>query len=221
MRFTDEIYARLDQASARTGMPVNSIVVAACLEWMQRHTPDHMSAQAGSLPLQPIAAAPRWATLRRALGQAPSGTQRRYPFGSFTRHAQELLVQASTEAQNLGHSYIGTEHLLLASFGDGFHSAHILAALAVKRGEVEDRVKAMLGRSESPLRRRMVPTSRVKKVIELGFRLAGDGERVGTHHILLAVSKEGEGVGALVLGELEASTAKIEREVASLKDPES
>ncbi|MFI4972744.1 MAG: hypothetical protein ACHP7H_08690, partial [Hyphomicrobiales bacterium] len=39
VRFTDEIFARLDQASARTGMPVNSIVIAACLEWMQRHTP--------------------------------------------------------------------------------------------------------------------------------------------------------------------------------------
>ena len=34
VRFTDEVYQRLDQASTRTGMPVNSIVVAACLELM-------------------------------------------------------------------------------------------------------------------------------------------------------------------------------------------
>ena len=40
IRFTDDVFARLDQASSWTGMPVNSIVVAACLEWMQRHSPD-------------------------------------------------------------------------------------------------------------------------------------------------------------------------------------
>jgi hypothetical protein len=214
------MYARLDQASARTGMPVNSIVIAACLEWMQRHTPDPAAPMQTGFGVA-IPAAPRWATLRRALGQVRVGAQQRYPFASFTEHARELLMQASTEAQNLGHSYIGTEHLLLASFGDGFHSARILAAIAVDRSQVDDRLKAMLGRGGEPLRRRMVPTSRVKKVIELAYQLVGDGERVGTHHILLALSKEGEGVAALVLGEVGASTAKIESEVASLKDPES
>ncbi|HET9781732.1 MAG TPA: Clp protease N-terminal domain-containing protein [Candidatus Dormibacteraeota bacterium] len=219
VRFTDEIYGRLDQASARTGMPVNSIVVAACLEWMQRHTPDPVvAAQAGTLPIVPLPAAPRWATLRRALGQVTSGAQRRYPFGSFTEHAQELLMQANTEAQSLGHSYIGTEHLLMASFGESFHSAAVLGALGVERKEVEARLR---GRNDTHLRRRMVPTSRVKKVVELAFRLAGDQQRVGTHHILLALSKEGEGFAAHVLNELGASPAKIEQEVAALKDPES
>ena len=38
VRFTDELYQRLDVASARTGLPVNSIVIAACLECLQGWT---------------------------------------------------------------------------------------------------------------------------------------------------------------------------------------
>jgi hypothetical protein len=220
VRFTDEMYARLDQASARTGMPVNSIVIAACLEWMQRHTPDP------AVPTQvgfglPIPQAPRWATLRRALGQVALGGQRRYPFASFTDHAQELLMQSNTEAQRLGHSFIGTEHLLLASFGDGFRSARVLAELGVKRNDVDERLQTALGRETGTLRRRIVPTSRVKKVIELAFQVAGEGNRVATDHILLALSQEGDGFAAHVLNDLGAPLPKIEQGVASLKDPES
>ncbi|HKC18346.1 MAG TPA: Clp protease N-terminal domain-containing protein [Candidatus Dormibacteraeota bacterium] len=199
---------------------MNSIVVAACLEWMQRHTPDPpFTAQAGFLP--PMPAAPRWATLRRALGQVTSVGLRHYPFASFTKHAQELLMQANTEAQSFGHSYIGTEHLLLASFGEDFHSARILTALGVVRSQVDERLKKALGPQQPSSRPRIVPTSRVKKVIELAFGLAGEGERVGTHHILLALSKEGGGIGAQVLDELGATLPKIEHEVEALKDPES
>src|SRR5436190_1419365 len=78
VRFTDEVYQRLDQASARTGMPVNSIVVAACLEWMQRHTPEQGWQPAGPIGMA-LAAAPRWSTIRRAMRQA-GRAPRMYPF---------------------------------------------------------------------------------------------------------------------------------------------
>ena len=71
VRFTDELYQRLDVASARTGLPVNSIVVAACLEWMQRHTPEataQPTLEGWPGPPAPVAmAAPRWSTVRRAI----------------------------------------------------------------------------------------------------------------------------------------------------------
>src|SRR6266480_2338806 len=93
VRFSDEMFARLDQAAARTGMPVNSIVIAACLEWMQRHTPP-----AGTLSV-PVPA-PRWATIRRAVVESvarrgPTGV---YPFERFTATAQKFLTAAQTEA---------------------------------------------------------------------------------------------------------------------------
>src|SRR5260370_493472 len=103
VRLTDEMFARLDQASARTGMPVNSIVIAACLEWMQRHTPTPMEPRSGvELPTTEgmrITVPPRWATIRRAVEQAvrkrPSTI---YPFEQFTSGAQKLLTVAQTDA---------------------------------------------------------------------------------------------------------------------------
>src|SRR5260370_42370891 len=72
--FAVEILHRLDQASARTGMPVNSIAIAACLEWMQRHTPapgaePGAAEQAGWEP-RSVPVPPSWATLRRAVERA-------------------------------------------------------------------------------------------------------------------------------------------------------
>src|SRR5262252_8631121 len=104
VRFTDEMYQRLDQASARTGMPVNSIVVAACLEWMERHTPD----PGGFAPLAvTLPSPPRWSTIRRAIRQAGRAS-RTYPFERFSEHAKSLLTHAQDEAQKRGFSYIGT-----------------------------------------------------------------------------------------------------------------
>ena len=90
VRFTDEMFGRLDQASARTGMPVNSIVIAACLEWMQRHTPVRalpgLEMELPSTEGMPFGVPPRWATIRRAVEQTmlrrtPTSI---YPFDRFT-----------------------------------------------------------------------------------------------------------------------------------------
>src|SRR6266700_5604177 len=108
VRFTNEMFARLDQASARTGMPVNSIVIAACLEWMERHTPPPEAGQAPDLPLEALRArampGPRWATISRAMRQVvshgrPSAT---YPFDRFTDPAKQMLQLAQSEAQKAG-----------------------------------------------------------------------------------------------------------------------
>ncbi|HET7339117.1 MAG TPA: Clp protease N-terminal domain-containing protein [Candidatus Dormibacteraeota bacterium] len=224
VRFADEIYARLDQASARTGMPVNSIVIAACLEWMERHTPEQTVSPQLGFQMAVLPAAPRWATLRRALGQtAGAHTRHAYPFENFTARAQELFRQAQSEAESQARPYIGTEHLLLACFDPEFHSAKVLQTLGVERGAVAMRLDQMLGKDKGSRHLGIVPTSRVKKVVEIAFQLAGHSTdtHVGTQHILLALSKEGNGIAAHVLKELGASPAKIEQEVAGLKDPES
>src|SRR5438552_16012402 len=137
VRFSDEVFARLDQASARTGMPANSIVVAACLEWMQRHVPE-TPIPTMELGL-PLSAAPRWATIRRAVEVAVAGgrTSSLYPFERFTDTAQAMLTAAQAEAQKTGFNYIGTEHLLLGAFADpSAHSAAVLGSLDVSEENV-------------------------------------------------------------------------------------
>ncbi len=175
VRFTDEMFARLDQASARTGMPVNSIVIAACLEWMQRHTPTPGAEPGPGVELtglapRALAVPPRWATLRRAveLAVGKRTTAGMYPFERFTPSAQKLLTVAQTEALKAGLSYIGTEHMLLAAFGDaGFQSAKLLAAMGIEEVAVRSALDKLLDKKKKTTPTKIIPTARVKKVIEL------------------------------------------------------
>jgi|GEM_PF-2861833 len=229
VRFTDEMFGRLDQASARTGMPVNSIVIAACLEWMQRYTPVTAQLLPGvDLPSTeglPFAVPPRWATIRRAVEQtmlkrAPMSA---YPFQRFTGSAQKLLTLAQAEAEKGGHSYIGTEHMMLAAFGDAdFHSAKILAAIGVDEAAARETLEKVLDKKKLKIRPKIIPTSRVKILIELAFRLCSDvgDPRVSTGHLLLAMATEAEGIGAHILKDLGATTERIAAELAKLPERE-
>src|SRR5690348_3180966 len=223
VRFTDEVYQLLDQASARTGLPVNSIVIAACLEWMQRHAPEQAFQPVGPMSLA-LPAAPRWSTIRRAIRQAGRATSVLYPFERFTEHAKALLTISQGEAEKAGFNYIGTEHLLLATFGKAdFHSAQILAALGVTETDVRSAIAKVITRKEGRVFGGVIPTSRVKKVIELAFRMCGERgqSHVGTDHLLLALAVESEGIAAHVLADLGATRKRIETEAAKLTEPES
>jgi len=227
VRFTDEMFGRLDQASARTGMPVNSIVIAACLEWMQRHTPATGEPRV-DIDLPPgvhMTVPPRWATLRRAVEVAVGkrASTGMYPFERFTSKARTFLTLSQTEALTAGFAYIGTEHMLLAAFGDAeFHSAKILAALGVEEATVRSAIQQVLGMKKMPVPTKIIPTSRVKMVIEQAFKLcsaAGD-PKVSTGHLLLGLAVEGEGIAAHVLKDLGATRKRIELELAQRTEPE-
>jgi hypothetical protein len=228
------MYARLDQASARTGLPVNSIVIAACLDWLQRHTPP-MEFPIGSPQLlspevlrqsSAFQQAPRWATLRRAVELAAKPLARHpemYPFDRFTDHAKELLTLAQIEAERTGFSYIGTEHLLLACFGNAeFHAAKMLAALDIKNEGVSTAIDKVIGDKRPARLPRIIPTSGVKRVIEIGFNLCGSmgDARVGTNHLLLALATERDGIAAHVLKDMGATKERIVSEMSQLSEPE-
>ncbi len=208
---------------------MNSIVIAASLEWMERHTP-FAGEKARRLDVaQPGfslgVVAPRWATLRRAVELAAGKRTHTgmYPFERFTEHAKQMLTLAQAEAEKWGHSYIGTEHLLLAAFGAAdFYSAKILANLGVELESVTSSIEKELDKPKMASRRPMIPTSRVKRVIEIAFdqcSVRGD-PRVGTSHLLFALAAEGHGIGAHVLKNLGATTDKIDSQMALLAELE-
>jgi hypothetical protein len=225
IRFADEVYARLDQAAARTGMPVNSIVIAACLEWLQRHAPQPVFSGHPALAM-PAPAAPRWATIRRAVIEAASGSPASpmYPFERFTAKAQGMLTAAQGEAVKSGFSYIGTEHLLLAAFADPTsQSAVVLSSLGVHERTVREVIAQKLRHAERPPRNpHIVPTSRVKKVVELAFRLCGAAgdPLVSTGHVLLALASEGEGIAGRVLLDVGATPDSIGDALERFSEPE-
>ena len=147
-----------------------------------------------------------------------------YPFERFTEKAKHVLALAQDEAMKAHHSYIGTEHLLLGLLreGDGL-AAKVLGNLGVEIETVRTTIESVLGRNERLIVQQIIPTSRVKKVIEIAFEEAKrmGSNHVDTEHLLLGLLIEGEGIAAHVLQDLGATLERVREELATLPpDPD-
>jgi ATP-dependent Clp protease ATP-binding subunit ClpC len=142
-----------------------------------------------------------------------------YPFERFTERAKKVLTLAQEEAERSHHSYIGTEHLLLGLLreGEGL-AAKVLNNLGVEINKVRSTIESVLGRNERIIIQQIIPTSRVKKVIEISFEEARrmGNNYVGTEHLLLGLLIEGEGIAAHVLEDLGANLEKVRGEIERL-----
>jgi ATP-dependent Clp protease ATP-binding subunit ClpC len=96
-----------------------------------------------------------------------------YPFERFSESGKKALTLAQEEAERSHHSYIGTEHLLLGLMRvpDGL-GARALKNLGIDVETVRQTIEPVLGRNERIIIQQIIPTSRVKKVIELSFEEA-------------------------------------------------
>lgn len=139
-------------------------------------------------------------------------------FNRFTERSQRVLVLAQEEAIRLGHSNIGTEHLLLGLVleGEGI-AAKALTLLEVDPNVVRKEVEQLIGRENvKPLN--MSYTPRAKRVIELSqdeARRLGHSY-IGTEHLLLGLIREGEGVAAHVLNNLGVNLNNARQQVLQL-----
>ncbi|WP_067842560.1 ATP-dependent protease ATP-binding subunit ClpC [Amphibacillus sediminis] len=139
-------------------------------------------------------------------------------FGRFTERAQKVLALSQEEAIRLGHSNIGTEHILLGliSEGEGI-AAKALTSLGLETKKIQEEVEALIGRGKQGAQT-IHYTPRAKKVIELSMdeaRKLGH-TYVGTEHILLGLIREGEGVAARVLNNLDVSLNRARQQVLQL-----
>ena len=142
-----------------------------------------------------------------------------YPFERFTQDAKKVLTLAQEEAERSHHSYIGTEHILLGILrGDG-PGGEALRSLNVRIDDVRQVLENVLGRNEMVVVQQIIPTSRVKTVIELSFEESRrEGQNfVDSGHLLLAVMLEGEGIAAHVLVDLGATKKRINEAVKAAR----
>jgi ATP-dependent Clp protease ATP-binding subunit ClpC len=140
-------------------------------------------------------------------------------FERFTDRARRVVVLAQDEARNLGHNYIGTEHILLGLIheGDGV-AAKALQAMDISLGSVRQQVEEIIGRGFGMPSGHIPFTPRAKKVLELSLReaLQLGHNYIGTEHILLGLIREGNGVAAQVLVQLGADLDRVRAEVIEL-----
>ncbi|MFC1940937.1 ATP-dependent Clp protease ATP-binding subunit [Chloroflexota bacterium] len=123
-------------------------------------------------------------------------------FEKFSERARRVLTSAQEEAQNLNHSYIGTEHILLGLIREEEGvGAKVLTNLGVSLNKVRTAVEYIVGRGEKASTGEIGLTSRAKRVIELAIDEARHlgHNYIGTEHLLLGLLHEGEGIAAGVL----------------------
>ncbi len=165
-------------------------------------------------PCAKEAAMRRWLPGRKRPGRPND------PFARFTDRARRATVRAQEEARLLNHNYIGTEHLLLGLLRVGGVAAHALASLGISLAAVRAQVEEIIGRGSVGPTGHIPFTPRAKKVMELSLReaLRLGHNYIGTEHLLLGLSREGEGVAAQVLVKLGASHATLHKQVLRLLD---
>jgi ATP-dependent Clp protease ATP-binding subunit ClpA len=145
-----------------------------------------------------------------------------YPFERFNAATKRVLTLAQGEAERADTSYIGTEHILIALLRESNTVAgEVLRRLNVALDPVRELVISAANRAAEqriPVQQ-IIPTSRVKTVIEISFEEAREmGDRfVGTEHLLLGLLIEGEGVAAHVLQDLGASLERVREAIASVR----
>jgi ATP-dependent Clp protease ATP-binding subunit ClpA len=136
-------------------------------------------------------------------------------FERFTERARKVMVLAQEEARRFYHNYVGTEHILLGLVREGEGvAAQALTSLGVTLERVREQVESIVGYGEGT--GEQIPfTPRSKKVLELGLRQAMrlGHNYIGTEHLLLGLVREGEGVAARVLSNLDVDPDKVRREV--------
>ena len=142
---------------------------------------------------------------------------------NFTPRAQQVLALARKEADRFNHSFVGTEHLLLGliNLGQGV-AVNVLQKMGLDLETVRLEVEKQVGTGPDQKLAGNIPyTPRVKKVLELSKKEAKvlHHTYVGTEHILLGLLREGEGVAARVLRNLDIDIDQCRQEILHELDP--
>lgn len=142
---------------------------------------------------------------------------------NFTPRAQQVLALARKEADRFNHNYVGTEHLLLGliKLGQGV-AVNVLQKMNLDLETVRMEVEKQVGNGPETKMVGNIPyTPRVKKVLALAGKEAKalNHSYVGTEHILLGLLREGDGVAARVLKNLEVDIERTRNEILRELDP--
>ena len=135
----------------------------------------------------------------------------------FTNRAEKAIEIANDIALELGHNYIGTEHILygLAKEGTGVASK-VIENQNITCEDILQEIEMLIGTGE-PLNQEdsLGFTPRSKRVIENAFieaRKLGS-EFIGTEHILLGIMHEGDSVAVRIMMDLNIDPRKIYNEI--------
>ncbi len=141
-----------------------------------------------------------------------------YRFSYFTQKANDVINLAIKAAENFGHNYIGSEHILLGILQEGTGlGAEVLNNKGVSAEDIQRLIEENIGRGNPT---RLTPddfTPRCKRILEVAFQLARGmmNSFVGTEHLLMAVLKESDSYAVKFLMSLGVSPESVIEDVFS------
>ena len=121
----------------------------------------------------------------------------------FSPRVQKVIQFSREEALRLGHDFIGTEHLLLGIVRLGEGSAvQILESLDVDLAGIREMVEEIVDSTDNTMRIGNIPfTKKAERVLKVTYMEGKNlnSDSIGTEHLLLAITREDDGIAAQVL----------------------
>src|SRR5438094_3231375 len=136
----------------------------------------------------------------------------RGPFSRFDHTSKRVLALSQDEAVRFGHTWIGTEHLMLGLIREGESvAARALDSLGVELGAARAAVEKVIQRGSGAMPSEIALTPRVPELLARAELLCGERKRndLTPDLLLLALVSDHDGVGTQVLTELGATPEKI------------
>jgi len=137
----------------------------------------------------------------------------------FTEQAREAISLAVDAAEDLGHNYVGTEHLLMGLIRQG---SGVAAKVLGHNGVTAARVAELIDRLISPnhsvrMAEKSGYTPSATRVIENSYREAVrfKAPLIGTEHLLISIIRENDCVAARLLNTMDVSIQKIYMDIVA------
>ena len=134
----------------------------------------------------------------------------------FTSRAERVLRLAHESAAELGHGYVGSEHLLLGLVleNEGI-AGKVLKNAGVTAGILKSKIREVIGVGAPGAVTPQGLTPRTKRIVELAFAEAArmGNHYVGTEHLLLGLIREGESIAIRLLVAVHADINRIYNDI--------
>ncbi len=140
-----------------------------------------------------------------------------YNFKGFTQKANDVMNSAIAISSQMGHTYVGTEHLLLALVEEGTGlAAAVLTDAGVKADELRNKIETTIGVGAPSVVTVEDFTPRTKRVMQKAVIIASriGHSFVGTEHLLLAILSDNDSYSVKFLRELGVSQDSLIRSIS-------
>ncbi len=139
--------------------------------------------------------------------------------GKLTERAKQAIENAKQAAVDMGHGYVGTEHLLLglSEVTDGI-AARAIASQSVTANEISAKIEELVGGHNGNGSNPKDFTPRTKRILEMSFQeaLRMGTSYIGTEHLLMALLREQDSVAVKVLLSLNVNIQKLFEDILGM-----